>query len=228
MPLNKKGFSIISLPPITKEIKESFSDLPFDKYMGKNRYRRFRQYKVCHDGEQWDFEALPVRPYVTYRKYNKAAGGIKRHYEPLLAQFDDHIRQGFHELEIDTSTDWQINVHQYRVIVNEELEGITVPEGIHCDGHDYVMICVFNRHNVTGGEMKLFTDIEGKNCFYTGVVESGQAALLNDRKMFHYVSNIEQIDPSQLSYRDIVVIAISKWEERWYGETFEKEALEEA
>ena len=196
--------------------------------MGQNRYRRFNQYKVGFKNDQWEFDELPIRPYVTYRKYNKTAGGIKRFYEPLEVRFDEYIRCGLEDLAIDRTIDWQINVHQYRVIVNEDIEGITVPEGIHCDGHDYVMISVFDRQNITGGEMKLFNDIEGQECFYKGVVKNGEAVLLDDRKMFHYVSSIEPVDKNLPSHRDIVVVAISKWDERWYGDEFEKEALEEA
>ncbi len=196
--------------------------------MGNNRYRRFNQYKVHHTGRSWEFDVLPVRPYVTYRKYNKAAGGIKRFYEPLEVRFDEYISLGLEDLAIDKSIDWQINVHQYRVIVNADVEGVTVPEGIHCDGHEYVMICVFDRKNISGGELSLFSDIDGKNRFYKGIIQDGQAVLLDDRKMFHYVSNIEPLDLNQPSHRDIVVIAISKWNERWYGEEFENEALEGA
>ena len=152
------------------------------------------------------------------------------HYFPvyLPAALDEYIRSGLQEFNIDSSIDWQINVHQYRVIVDENIEGVSVPEGIHCDGHDRVMICVFERNNISGGEMKLFKDIEGDKCFHKGIVEKGQAALLNDRMMFHYVSNIEPVDKSESSYRDVLVVAISKWDERWYGEAFDKKAIEDA
>lgn len=227
MPLNAQGYAIINLPPLTDELKESFSDLPFDKYMGNNRYRRFSQYRISGNSDNWGFEKLPSRPYMTYSKYNKVAGGIKRFYEPITADFTPYISIGFNELGLDKNTDWQINVHQYRVLVSDELEGITVPEGIHTDGHDYIMIIVANRHNITGGAMCLYDDIEGKECFFEGVVEENQAALLNDRMMYHYVSHIGTAPGHTQGHRDIVVIAISKWSERWYGDNFEDDVKAE-
>ncbi len=225
MPLNQLGFNIIDLPTVDDKILDSFNDLPFDEYMGKNRYRRFSQYRLNNKDGVWQFEKLPSRPYVTYSKYNKVAGGIKRFYQPIKVDFSPYISAGLEDLNLDKSIDWQINVHQYRVIVDDDLEGVTVPEGIHCDGHDYVMIAVFNRHNIIGGEMSLFKDIEGEDCFFKGVVQMNQAALLNDRKMYHYVSNIDPAPGHSYGHRDIVVIAISKWSERWYGDDFEQDAL---
>lgn len=224
MALNEQHYSIIDLPEIMNEELDSFSDLPFDPYMGNNRFRRFSQYRMSYSHDRWAYEKLPQRPYVTYSKYNNVAGGIKRYYEPILMDFSRLISAGAEEIDLDTTEDWQINVHQYRVIVGQGIEGVVVPEGVHQDGHEYVMIAVFKRQNITGAEMSLLPLDKGKAFFRTTVME-GQAALIDDRKMFHYVSNIESNNDG--GYRDIIVVAFSRWADKWYGDEFENNALDE-
>ena len=221
MALNEMGYSIISLPPINQKLKESFRNLVLDQYMGNgNRYRRFSQYKLYCMAGRWNFELLPHRPYMTFSKFNKVAGGIKRIYQPLEVDFTKHIEVAALSIPLDTKDEWQINVHQYRVLTGPNLVGVTVPEGPHQDGHDYVMIAVIKRSGITGAEMSLMPiGGEGKE-FFKVIVNEGQAALLNDRDMFHYVTDIVAIENE--GYRDIFVVAFSRWDDRWHGDEFEK------
>lgn len=227
MALNESGYAIIELPEIGEELIESFNRLVADPYIGNgNRHRRFSQYKMSFSGEEWKFHLLPHRPYMTFPKYNKVAGGIKRYYEPLEVDFTPFIAAGAKSIPLDTSDEWQINVHQYRVITNSEVVGVTVPEGPHQDGHDYVMIAVIRRNRVTGGEMSLLpVGGEGEAFFKTTVLD-GQAALLDDRRMFHYVSEIEPVEED--GHRDIFVVAFSRWADRWHGDDFEKKVVGES
>jgi hypothetical protein len=229
MALNDQGFKIINFPAVGEEVLSSFANLSKDIYIGNgNRYRRFSQYRLAHLNGRWNFELLPHRPYMTFSKYNKVAGGIKRFYEPLQVDFTPQIEFAANHIPLDTSAEWQINVHQYRVIVAPGVAGVTVPEGPHQDGHEFVMIAVLRRNNIIGGAMSLLP-LGGKGeAFFKTVVQEGQAALLADRIMFHDVTEIEPIETE--GFRDIFVVAFSRWAERWHGEEFEKqvEASEEA
>ncbi|MBB5202681.1 2OG-Fe dioxygenase family protein [Glaciimonas immobilis] len=212
---------------VSEEVKASFGNLVFDQYMGNgNRYRRFSQYKLYFAENRWQFELLPHRPYMTFSKYNKVAGGIQRIYEPLQVDFTPQVEAMALGFPLQTHDDWQINVHQYRVHTRPDLAGVTVPEGAHQDGHDFVGIAVVTRVGITGAEMTLLP-LGGKSePFYRGTVQEGEVALLNDRKMFHYVNEIVAID--EVGYRDIFVVAFSRWADRWHGKEFESRVVASA
>lgn len=230
MPLNKDGYMIVDLPPISKEVSASFEDLGLDIYVPvKNRYRRFSQYKLeSHDGT-WNFDRLPHRPYITYPKFNPVAGGIKREYQPIEADFSEVIALATNSLSLDHSIAWQINVHQIRIIVKrDEVDGVVVPEGAHKDGHEFVFIGVYSRQNITGAELTLRYNENKDVPFLTTTLPAGQGVVIDDFNLWHDVTDIEPVDESLPSYRDTLIVSYSKWAERWYGEKFEKEALLES
>ncbi len=224
MPLNEHGFQIIDLPTASPEVLETFGDLKFDDYMGDNRYRRFAQFRMSHKEGQWDFERLPLRPYVTFSKFNPVAGGIRRYYEPIVADFTPQMRAGATAIPLDTGMDWQVNVHQFRIVVRSELSGTIVPEGPHSDGRDFVLIAVLGRHQITGAEMTLMPNGGGEP-FYRGTLQANQGAVLADREMFHDVSGIEPIGAE--GYRDTLIVTWVPWADKWYGDDFEERAISE-
>lgn len=229
MALNDQGFDIFDLPPLDDQTRASFEDLKLDLYIPvKNRYRRFAQYRMSHSDGRWEFERLPHRAYVTYAKYNSVAGGIKREYEPIIAEFTDHIRMAAEAIPLDTTEDWQINVHQYRIFAKKgELEGIIVPEGLHRDGHEHVFIGVYDRHNVTGAELSLRPLEDKRTPFLTTTIPAGRGVVFNDQNMWHYVTEIEPIDDHEVAYRDTVVVAFSRWKVKWYGDDFDQRSIAE-
>lgn len=229
MSLNQQGFNIFELSPLPEEASNSFADLSLDIYVPvKNRYRRFTQYRMRHENNDWQFESLPHRAYVTYSKFNSVAGGVEREYEPIITDFTGHIRLAANSIPLDTADEWQINVHQYRIFVKErELEGVIVPEGLHKDGHDYVFIGVYDRHNITGAELSLRPDNDKETPFFITTLPAGKGVVFEDKIMWHYVTQIEPIDGQKTAYRDTVVVAFSRWSERWYGENFDQQAISE-
>lgn len=228
MTLNAQHFQIFDLPPLNDSDRESFSDLALDTYIPvKNRYRRFAQYRMSHQDGSWQFERLPYRPYVTFAKYNSVAGGIKREYQPLLTDFTEHIRLAAEAIPLPPEDDWQINVHQYRIFVDQSRQGVIVPEGVHRDGHEYVFIGVYERANVIGAEMSLRPGDDKDTPYFSTTIHAGQGVVFNDRDVWHYVSEIEAIDPTRAGYRDTVVVAFSRWADKWHGEEFEQRAIEE-
>ena len=229
MSLNDQGFNIFELAPLSEDPTDSFSDLALDKYVPvKNRYRRFAQYKVSFENDDWQFERLPHRAYVTYSKFNSVAGGIKREYEPIITDFTDHIRQAAHSIPLDHSLEWQINVHQYRIFVKgDDLEGVIVPEGLHKDGHEYVFVGVYNRENIEGAELSLRPDSDKETPFFKTTMAAGEGVVFQDKIMWHYVTEIEPVNAEEPAYRDTVVVAFSRWSDRWYGEGFDQKAIAE-
>jgi len=228
MPLNEQGFAIIDLPPVSSEILDSYDDCPLDEYMGNlTRYKRFSQYRLSFaEDKEWRFELLPHRDYTTYKKFNPIAGGIRRTYEPIKADFTPIIALGAAGLELDTTEDWQINVHQNRTRATPEKPGQLTPEGVHKDGHEFVMIAVFRRNSVTGGETRLWRDLDAPEPFWTGVLQPNQAVLLDDRAVAHDVTDVLP-ENGQPGHRDILIVAFSRWKEKWYGDDHDAAALAE-
>jgi hypothetical protein len=227
MPLNPQGFTLIDLPPIPDKILASYDDCPVDEYMGHGtRFKRFAQYRLSPaDGGGWGFERLEHRDYTTFKKFNAVAGGIRRVYEPIEADFTGLIAAGIEGLELDRSEDWQINVHQNRSRAGGlDAPAPLTPEGVHHDGHEFVMIAVLRKVNVAGAQTRLWNPGEDEP-FWTGTLEDGQAVLLDDRAIAHDVTDVESADGNP-AHRDIVIVAFSRWREKWYGDDHDQAALE--
>ena len=43
--------------------------------------------------------------------------------------------------------------------------------------------------------------------------------------MWHHATEIDAIDDQQEAYRDTVVVAFSRWSNKWYGEEFDQVAI---
>jgi hypothetical protein len=225
MALNEQGFTIIDLPPASQEILDSYDACPVDNYMGHGtRYKRFSQYHLYwQDGAGWQFKLLPHRDYTTYMKFNPVAGGVRRVYEPIQGDFTPLIRLGAEGFPLDNTTDWQINVHQNRTCADGDTNGPLTPEGVHHDGHEFVMIGILRRNNVSGGKTRLWNPGEPKP-FWTGTLQPRQAVLLDDRAIAHDVTDVTSADGDP-GHRDIFIVAFSRWENKWYGDEHDQAAL---
>jgi hypothetical protein len=229
MPLTAERFTLIDIPPASEEILASYDDCPVDEYMGNGtRYKRFAQYRLhWSEATGWQFERLEHRDYTTFKKFNSVAGGVRRKYEPITVDFTPLIRAGAEAFPLDTSEDWQINVHQNRTRADGGRPGPLTPEGVHHDGHEFVMIAVLRRNNVAGGETRLWTAKDADEPFWTGTIEPGQAVLLDDRAIAHDVTDVLSADGTP-GHRDIVIVAFSRWREKWYGDNHDQAALNDA
>jgi hypothetical protein len=227
MPLNPQGFALIDLPPIPDKILESYDTCPVDEYMGHGtRYKRFAQYRLTPDaGDSWQFERLEHRDYTAFKKFNPVGGGIRRTYEPIEVDFTPVISFGATQLGLDRSEDWQVNVHQNRSRAESSAPAPLTPEGVHHDGHEYVMIAVLRKVNVGGALTRLWRPGEDEP-FWTGTLEPGQGVLLDDRAIAHDVTDVLSAQGGP-AHRDIVIVAFSRWKEKWYGDEHDQAALEE-
>lgn len=228
MSLNPQGFTLIDLPEIQKEILDSYDACPVDEYMGRGtRYKRFSQYRISppREGHRWSFEVLPHRDYTAYKKFNPVGGGMRRTYEPIQADFTSLIGHGIEALDLDGSEDWQINVHQNRSRAERGRPAPLTPEGVHHDGHEFVMIAVLRKVNVAGAQTRLWKPGAGEP-FWTGALEARQAVLLDDHAIAHDVTAVQSAN-GEPAYRDIFIVAFSRWKEKWYGDEHDKAALEE-
>jgi len=61
---DSKLFEKVSIN-VSPEVANSFDDLDRDEYFANGiRKRRFCQLKMSHSGDAWNFEKLPLRPFL--------------------------------------------------------------------------------------------------------------------------------------------------------------------
>ncbi|MCP2342804.1 2OG-Fe dioxygenase family protein [Actinomadura rupiterrae] len=219
------NYKVIEIPEPGPEIMAEFSRLPLDPYAGgKQRYRRFSQYRITWDGpaKSWTLELLEHRPFLQSPEVNSYVGGVQRRFEPLRIDPTAQIDAGAKALGLDATDAWQINVHQCRVVANAEVRGVSVPEGPHRDGHQYGMLAVFARENITGGENQLMPT-GGGDPFLTVTLQPNQALVYDDAAMWHHATDIVPRDGSG-GHRDLWIVAFNRWADRKYGPEFERAA----
>jgi hypothetical protein len=219
-------YRVVDIPAPGAEVLAEFATLPFDPYTGgQQRYRRFSQYKLAYDGaaDRWRLELLPHRPFLQPRRVNGLVGGVQREFAPLRIDPAPQLSAGADALGLDRDRAWQVNVHQCRVITNPDVAGVSVPEGPHRDGHEYGMLAVFARHNVTGGENELMPTGGGEP-FFRVTLQPNQALVYDDSAMWHNATDIVARDGTA-GHRDLWIIAFNSWDKRKYGEEFERAAL---
>lgn len=104
---------------------------------------------------------------------------------------------------------WHIEVHQFRIEADKEMEGKPTPEGIHRDGVNYVMMVMVQRRNLINGATTIY-DL-GKNRLNEFTLQNPlDMAIVNDERVFHGVTPIVQLDPELPAVRDVLVITFHR------------------
>lgn len=219
------GFTLVDLPAIDPTLLDSYANLPVDEYMGGGtRFKRFSQYRLSPVGPAaWQFELLPHRDYTAFKKFNPVGGGMRREYLPVEVDFTPLIAVGVDALGLDRAESWQLNLHQNRTVARADKPGPLTPEGVHHDGHEFVMIAVLRRHNVAGALTRLWKP-GATEPFWTGTLGDRQAVLLDDHAIAHDVTDVVS-DNGESGHRDIIIVAFSRWREKWYGDEHDAAAL---
>ena len=190
--------------------------LPPDPHLrdgGRYRKRRHGCFVVNAGG------VLPVahRPHWQPVEYNALHGGFERWFEPLppalaadpawaqllqgLARVADRLRE-----PAGGGADWYVEAHPFR-IDTEGAGGIgrPTPEGAHRDGVDLVAVIIVSRHNVKGGETRVF-DARGPQGVRFTLREPFSALLLDDERVIHETTPIQPLDASEPAWRDTLVL----------------------
>lgn len=223
MNLGPRGYRIVAIPPASDALLASFEDLPHDEYCGgPQRFHRFSQYRLTFREGSWHMELLPHRPLLQSHVYNRKAGNVSREIPAVLIDPTLWVDSALKAGQLDTSRDWHLDINQYRVVTTPEIEGVTVPEGAHQDGHHYVLIFVFRRSSVTGAVLSLLP-LDSGPPFLQTIIEEGQAILLDDTRMLHDATPVAPVGPA--GHRDYFGAALNPWEERHYGPEFEAGVL---
>ncbi len=195
----------------------SWNSLPVDEYMADHgRYRRRRHAAYSVD-EESAIVRQPAQAHFQSIDYNPLNGGIARWFEPM----DPVLGAGpsmrailaccaglFGGLAADVGS-WHVEVHQFRIEAVPGQPALPTPEGMHRDGVDYVLVLLVRRTNIDSGTTLIGTAADGFSSSFT-LVEPFDAALVDDRRVYHGVTPVRAHDPGLPAFRDVLVVTFRR------------------
>jgi hypothetical protein len=191
----------------------SWNHLEVDAYMAdRGRYRR-RRHAVYSDHRDGTVARKPNLPHFQNLDYNPLNGGVERWFEPIapdIAQGPSLLtvlgfcRQLFSGLAPAVAS-WHVEVHQFRIEARSGEAGQPTPEGMHRDGVDFVLVLLIRRWNIVSGTTTIH-DLDRDQLGSFTLTEPFDAALVDDRRVYHGVTAIEPLDPASPAYRDVLVV----------------------
>ena len=175
------------------------------------RYRLRRHGSFVVDGGA--VTLAPPRAHWQPLEYNALHGGIERWFEPLepalvaeplwprllgmLAARASALRG---------TQPWYVEAHPFRIDTTDGI-GRPTPEGAHRDGVDLVAVMLIARHNVKGGETRVF-DADGPAGQRFTMSEPFTLLLLDDARMIHETTPIQPLDAARAGHRDTLVVTL--------------------
>jgi len=187
-----------------------WDQLPADPHLRDGgRYRRRRHGCFVVRGH----EVLPTvhRAHWQPVEYNALHGGFERWFEPLpeallsspswssllsgLAQVASGLRG---------ERTWFVEAHPFRIDTEGGI-GRPTPEGAHRDGVDLVAVVLVGRHQIKGGETRVF-DAQGPHGVRFTLTEPWSVLLLDDARVIHETTPIQPLVAGQVGWRDTLVL----------------------
>lgn len=208
-------------PEATQFLHDSWNRLPADAHLRDGGHYRFRR----HDSYVLDVEAdqltlVPHRAHWQPVIYNALHGGFERWFEPIEATISSHpawqalIRQlGLLLAQAKPAKQWFIEAHQFRVDTTGGI-GRPTPEGAHRDGVDFVAVLMLGRHQIKGGETRVF-EADGPHGVRFTLTEPWSTLLLDDERVIHESTPIQPT--GEHGWRDTLVLTFRQ--QRFQGPT---------
>jgi hypothetical protein len=91
------------------------------------------------------------------------------------------------------------------VVATADEPGKPTPEGIHCDGFDFVTFHVVDRVNVTGGENIVYAKDETPLLRRT-LLDPWDSILADDSRVLHYTTEVRPCD-GEVGHRDMLLMS---------------------
>jgi hypothetical protein len=189
----------------------SWDGMEQDRYMADGgRYRR-RRHAVFAAGSGHALIRQPHQPHFQTTDYNPLNGGVERWFEPMpeaagqcasLGTILVACRALFDALSSPRA--WLVELHQFRIEARTGEAGKPTPEGMHRDGVDWVLVLMVRRRNIASGTTTIH-DLDKRQLGSFTLTDPFDAAIVNDRRVYHGVTPVEPIDPAQPAFRDVLV-----------------------
>ncbi|MCG6889769.1 MAG: 2OG-Fe dioxygenase family protein [Gammaproteobacteria bacterium] len=192
---------------------DSWNRLEQDQYMADGgRYRKRRHATYAIDGAGQRARLMPYQPHYQTLDYNPLNGGVARYFAPILDDLHQSITlAALLEFgnrvfsQITGNPQWHIELHQFRIEARDGRMGKPTPEGVHRDGVDFVIVVMVKRVNIDSGATTIY-NLDHQLVGEFTLRDSFDMVLVNDRKLYHGVTAITQLDADEEAFRDVLVI----------------------
>jgi hypothetical protein len=188
----------------------SWNDLATDAYLKDGGHYRRRRHS-CFVIEQGRVSQVPHRAHWQPLEYNALHGGMQRWFEPVDPQVVAMpvwpsllLRLGEQATALRGEQPWFVEAHQFRIDTTDGI-GRPTPEGAHRDGVELVAVFMLARHNIKGGESRVF-EAQGPNGQRFTLHEPWSLLLLDDSRVIHESTPIQPLDEAALGWRDTLVV----------------------
>lgn len=196
---------------------DSWNSLEEDQYMADGgRYRKRRHAIFATHGSTGAPVLMPHQPHYQTLDYNSMNGGIARYFAPILVDLLNSrtlsALLGFGNRlfsRISGNHAWHIELHQFRIEARDGQKGNPTPEGVHRDGVEFVIVVMIKRVNIESGATRIFNQDNQLLGEFT-LLNTFDMAIVNDKKVYHGVTPITQLDPDEEAYRDVLVITFRR------------------
>lgn len=190
----------------------SWDGMAQDRYMADGgRYRR-RRHAVFAAEPGAPLTRQPHRPHYQTTDYNPLNGGMERWFEPMpeaasasasLGTILAACRTLFDELSGPRA--WTVELHQFRIEARTGEAGKPTPEGMHRDGVDWVLVLMVRRRNIASGTTTIHDLDKIQRGSFT-LADPLDAAIVDDRRVYHGVTPVEPIEAGPPACRDVLVV----------------------
>jgi hypothetical protein len=210
-------YTTMSLGDSLTRYQPFFDDLGPDHHhpaeMG-GRTRRLAQFHAVFDPKS---KSVTINKLKTQRflqgETNKLTGHIERDFEDVSADMKPFVENGFRAIDENWSlaeypAEWMVNVHMVRVHAKPTVRGVPVPEGLHKDGADFVVMGCVARKNVKGGVSQIH-EYDDAPPVYGVTLMPGDALVVDDREVFHMVTPL--IAEEGEGHRDMILMGFHMW-----------------
>jgi hypothetical protein len=102
-----------------------------------------------------------------------------------------------------------VEVHQFRIEARTGQVGQPTPEGLHRDGVDWVLVLLVSRTNIAEGVTTIY-DIARQPIGSFTLTRPMDAAFVDDSRVYHGVTAVTPLDPTQLGIRDVLVVTFRR------------------
>jgi hypothetical protein len=191
-------------------LKPCWDDLPPDGYLRDGGRYRFRRHG-CFVADGGTLTLQPHRAHWQPVDYNALHGGIQRWYVPLAQEMAASpawaaLLLGLARVAsaIKGEQPWFIEAHPFRIDTSDGI-GRPTPEGAHRHEIHAVAVLLVARHNIKGGESRVF-DAKGPAGQRFTMTQPWTLLLLDDERVIHETTPIQPLAADERGWRDTLVL----------------------
>ncbi|TWT18654.1 hypothetical protein FQY83_14860 [Luteimonas marina] len=218
--IRARGFAVLAADDVAglaqariddlRRLEGSWNDLPPDAWLRDGgRYRSRRHSCFVVDGD--DVRQAAHRAHWQSLDYNALHGGMQRMFEPIAP--DTIAAPAWPVLlrslgqwcsALKGAQPWYVEAHQFRIDTADGI-GRPTPEGAHRDGVDFVAVLLIGRHDIKGGETRVFQAAGPDGQRFT-LLQPWSLLFLDDARMIHESTPIQPASQDAPGHRDTLVL----------------------